>query len=441
VALLNLSDAQTWVTERCQALPSIEIAVADALGCILNEDVYATEQVPPFANTAMDGFAVRAADVVTVPCDLMVIGTLAAGAAPGPQHVVGPGQAIRIMTGAVLPSGADAIVPVENIDPLYTDDSQVRVLESASLGAAVRPAGEDIAAGQLVFPRGTQLNAGHLGVLASIGRSHLHAYRRVRVGVLSTGDELVSPPAPLGPGQIRDSNRQTLMALARQANCEVVDLGLAVDTEADIEAKVLSALETCDALVTSGGVSMGDFDYVKVVLDRLSKADREPGRAGKSGSEEVCEPTSEAVSEPISEPMRWMQIAIKPAKPLAFGLIEGKPVFGLPGNPVSSMVSFELFARAGLRSMMGHAPENLHRKSVPAIVDEDLRRGPDGKIHFARVTAAFAADGRIHVRSSGGQASNLLRSMALADALAVLPDGPTIPAGGEVQVLLLDRPS
>ena len=421
MALLDLSDAQSWVTQRCRALPSVEIAVADALGCILNEDVYATEQVPPFANTAMDGFAVRAADVVKVPCDLVVIGTLAAGAAPGAQHVVLSGQAIRIMTGAVVPEGADAIVPVENIDPLYTDDSRVRILESATVGAAVRPAGEDITAGQLVFARGTQLNAGHLGVLASIGRSHLHAYRRVRVGVLSTGDELVTPPAPLGPGQIRDSNRQTLMALARQANCDVIDLGLAVDTEADIEAKVLAGLETCDALVTSGGVSMGDFDYVKVVLDRLSKIGPAP--------------------DAVTEPMQWMQIAIKPAKPLAFGLVLGKPVFGLPGNPVSSMVSFELFARAGLRSMMGHTAENLHRPSVAAIVDEELRRGPDGKIHFARVTAAFASDGRIHVRSSGGQASNLLRSMALADALAILPDGPTIAAGSEIQVLLLDRPS
>jgi molybdopterin molybdotransferase len=420
VALLNLSDAQTWVTARCKALPSVDLALGDALGCILDEDIYASEQVPPFANTAMDGFAVRASDVAVVPCDLVVIGTLAAGAAPGSEHVVGPGQAIRIMTGAVVPEGADAIVPVENIDPMHTDDVRVRVLESSPLGMAVRPPGEDIAAGQLVFARGTQLNAGHLGVLASIGRSHMRAYRRVRVGVLSTGDELISPPAPLGPGQIRDSNRHTLMALARQANCEVVDLGLAVDTEADIEAKVLTGLETCDALVTSGGVSMGDFDYVKVVLDRLS---------------------AERASDGISEPMRWMQIAIKPAKPLAFGLISGKPVFGLPGNPVSSMVSFELFARAGLRSMMGHADENFHRTSVKAIVDEDLRRGPDGKTHFARVTASFGQDGRIHVRSSGGQASNLLRSMALADALAVLPDGPTIPAGAEVQVLLLDRPS
>lgn len=419
MALLNLSDAQTWVTQRCKALPSIDICVAEALGCILDEDVYAAEQVPPFANTAMDGFAVRAADVAQVPCDLTVIGTLAAGAAPGEQHVVGRGQAVRIMTGAVMPEGADSIVPVENVDPMRTNESTVRVLESSPFGMAVRPAGEDIAAGQLVFARGTQLNAGHLGVLASIGRSHTRAYRRVRVGVLSTGDELISPPAPLGPGQIRDSNRHTLMALARQANCEVIDLGLAVDTEADIEAKVLAGLESCDALVTSGGVSMGDFDYVKVVLNRLS---------------------SQRASDGVTEPMQWMQIAIKPAKPLAFGLIAGKPVFGLPGNPVSSMVSFELFARAGLRSMMGHTPANLHRPSVNAIVDEDLRRGPDGKTHFARVTAAFGPDGRIHVRSSGGQASNLLRSMALADALAILPDGPTIPAGAEIQALLLDRP-
>jgi molybdopterin molybdotransferase len=422
MALLSLEEARAFVTTHCPPLPATDVALSDALGCVLAEDVISTEAVPPFANTAMDGFAVRSADVANVPCDLTVIGTLAAGAEPTSAHRVGAGESVRIMTGAAMPDGADAIVPVENIDRSCTTETSVRILVPAESGAAVRPAGEDIAVGQLVFSAGTVLSAGHVGVLASIGLSSIRAFRRIKVGVLSTGDELISPPAPLRVGQIRDSNRHTLVALARQANCEVVDLGLARDTAEEIESKVLRAISECDALVTSGGVSMGDFDYVKVVLDRLSNG----GLQSNDGA---------------SEPMRWMQIAIKPAKPLAFGVIGGKPVFGLPGNPVSCMVSFELFARAGLRRMMGHGEQTWARPSVKAIVDETLKRSTDGKVHFARVTAAFASDGRVHVASSGGQASNLLRAMALADALAILPNGESIPAGAEVDVLLLDNPS
>ena len=239
----------------------------------------------------------------------------------------------------------------------------------------------------------------------------MRSRRRLRVGVLSTGDELIAAPTPLRIGQIRDSNRHTLLGLVRRLGLDAVDLGLARDDASEIESKVLAAVDSCDALVTSGGVSMGDFDFVKVVLDRLS----------------VEEGT----------PMRWMQIAIKPAKPLAFGVIRGMPVFGLPGNPVSCMVSFELFARPALRRMLGHPDGVQSHVPVLAVADEELRRHPDGKTHFARVRAEFGADGRLHVRSSGGQASNLLRAMADANALAVLPNGPTIPKGAPVEILLL----
>jgi molybdopterin molybdotransferase len=247
--------------------------------------------------------------------------------------------------------------------------------------------------------------------LASLGVTHVHAFRRARVGVLSTGDELVEAPAPLRVGQIRDSNRHTLLGLVNQLGCEAVDLGLAPDDESAIETALRRGIETCDAIVTSGGVSVGDFDFVKVVLDRLA---------------------SEG-----SEPMRWMQIAIKPAKPLAFGVIGGCPVFGLPGNPVSSMVSFELFARPALRKMMGHAASSWQHAPIAAIADDGLRRSPDGKIHFVRVGARFETDGRLHVHALHGQASNLLRSMALANALAVVADGDGIAPGGSVPVYLL----
>jgi molybdenum cofactor synthesis domain-containing protein len=270
----------------------------------------------------------------------------------------------------------------------------------------VRPPGEDIAAGQEVFPAGTVLGAGHLGVLASIGREKVSVYGRPRVGVLSTGDELIEGAAALRPGQIRDSNRPTLLALAQQSGFDIVDLGIAKDDEDDIRAVFKRGVASCDALLTSGGVSMGEFDFVKTVLDELGE-------------------------------VAWMQVAIRPAKPLAFGVVAGKPIFGLPGNPVSSMVSFELFARPGLRQMMGFGSAELDRPRVPAIVDEPLLRRPDGKLHLVRVVATPGDDSRYHIRSSGGQASNLLRSMALANALALVPDGDGIPAGGVVDIILL----
>ncbi len=260
--------------------------------------------------------------------------------------------------------------------------------------------------------RGTVLTPGHLGLLATVGIREASVVRPPRVGVISTGDELVDDGSPLGPGQIRDSNRLTLLALVAESGFETVDLGLVRDDEAAIEAALRDGIERCDALVTSGGVSMGDFDFVKVVLDRIGD-------------------------------MRWMQIAIKPAKPLAFGTVTRSdgaavPVFGLPGNPVSSMVSFELFCRPGLRRMAGHAEDRLDRPTVVAVVDEALPRRSDGKTHFARVACRYEpASATYRVRSAGAQGSHHLMAMAAADALAELPDGPTVEAGQTVTVRLL----
>jgi molybdopterin molybdotransferase len=237
-----------------------------------------------------------------------------------------------------------------------------------------------------------------------VGATTVDAVPRARVGVLSTGDELTSAPGDLRPGQIRDSNRPMLLALVAQAGWTPVDLGSAPDDEAAITAAVERGVADCDAILTSGGVSVGDFDYVKVVLDRLGD-------------------------------MHWWQVAVKPAKPLAFGTVGSTPVFGLPGNPVSAMVSFELFARPALRQMTGH--RDLYRPELPAIADEPLRRHPDGKLHLVRVVATTDDDGRLHVRSSGGQGSHLLRAMALANALALLPDGDGVDAGATVKVVLL----
>jgi len=399
--VLSLGEARRHVLDRMPRPEPVRVPVADALGLVLAEAITAAEPVPPFANTAMDGFAVRAADTAGAPVVLRILETVAAGHPP--TRTVGPGEASRIFTGAPVPEGADAVVMVERTT--LVDDDHVQVEVEVPPGNHVRPAGDDLDVGATVLAPGAVLGAAHLGVLCSLGVPDVLVHRRLRVGVLSTGDELVEGSAPLQPGQIRDSNRRTLLALAGQARCDAVDLGIARDTEDEITAAIRRGVEGCDAVLTSGGVSMGDVDLVKVVLDRLGD-------------------------------MRWMQIAIKPAKPFAFGLVEGVPVFGFPGNPVSSMVSFEVLGRPALRAAMGHA--DLDRPLVRAVADEALRRGPDGKVHFARVTAGFGPDGRVHVRSAGGQGSHQLGAMAAANALALLPDGDGVEAGGDVDVLLLE---
>jgi molybdopterin molybdotransferase len=384
----------------------------DACGLVLAEDLTASEAVPPFPNTAMDGYAVRAVDTGIVPARLRVVDELPAGKAP--SRAVGSGEAIRIMTGAPMPEGADAVAMVE---VTRTEGGDVIVLERASPGDHVRPAGGDIRDGQVVFAAGTVLTPAHIGVLASLGIAEVLCHPRPRVGVLSTGDELVeSGPVPLG--SIRDSNRPMLLAAVTESGFTAVDHGIARDDEQELEAKITRAVDECDALLTSGAVSMGDYDYVKVVLERLGKE--------RPGSE-----------------FTWAQVAIKPAKPLAYGTLgrsddgassEAVPVFGLPGNPVSSRVSFELFARPALRKMMGHTL--LHNPIVRAVAGSDFRRRPDGKLHFDRVRVTLD-DGEYVCERAGFQASNVLSGMAEADGLAMIPDGTGVEAGGSVRVLLL----
>jgi molybdopterin molybdotransferase len=403
--VIPLSEARQRVLDGCDVLAPVVLPLAVVRGCVTAEAVTSPEDVPPLPNTAVDGYAVRAADTTDAPLELKVVGLLPAGAAPSTP--VGAGEAIRIMTGAPMPDGADAVVMVEDTEATAGGDI-VRIGQAVRAGAAVRAAGSDVRAGDEVLPAGTVLSAAHVGVLASIGRLDVRVHPRALVGVLSTGDELVEDGRPLQPGQIRESNRPMLLGLVEQAGCEAVDLGLVRDDEAAITAAIQRAVATCDAVVTSGGVSMGDFDLIKVVLDRIGD-------------------------------MQWMQVAIKPAKPFAFGVLAGPrrpvPVFGLPGNPVSSLVSFEVLARPALRKMMGHTV--LDRPQVLAVADEDLRRRTDGKLHLVRVHGAFADDGRWHVRSAGAQGSHQLAATAGANGLALLDDGPGVPSGADVAVLLL----
>ncbi len=403
-ALVPLDEARAFVVDRCTPLGPREVPVGQAAGLVLASAVVAGHDVPPFDNSAMDGYAVRAVDTAGAPCRLVERGALMAGDAP--TVGVGPDEAVRIMTGAPMPPGADAVCKIEDTAP--GEDGTVVVEQPVGEGENVRRAGEDIAAGSEVFASGTTLSPAAIGVLASLGVGEVTVRPRPRVAVVATGDELVSGPGPLAPGKIRDANRPALLAQLAADGFEAVDLGRVGDEPEELTAVLERAGGIADALVVTGGVSVGDRDVAKVVLtDRCRD-------------------------------MRWMQVAIKPAKPFAFGTLAtaGVPVFGLPGNPVSALVSYELFARPGLRRLAGHTATD--RPRLAATAEAPLRRRPDGKLHLLRVVATVRADGTLGVRPAGGQASHQLRAMALADALALVPDGDGVAEGGRVEVVVLD---
>lgn len=403
-----LHDVRTMVLAACEVGAPVQVTRQEAAGLVLASDVVSGENVPPFANTAVDGYAVRSSDLHTVPVELQVVGELAAGAAP--SIAVSPGTAIRIMTGAPLPEGCDAVVMVEDTERVGSDS--VRIHKSVPAGSAFRLAGSDVAIGDTVIAAGTQVTPMVEGVLASVNAKTVSVYPRISVGVISTGDELVDDGSALEIGQIRESNRLMLLRLVAEAGATPVDLGIIRDDEPALEHALRTAVNErgCDVIITSGGVSMGDYDVVKAVLSRIAN-------------------------------MQWFQIAMKPAKPFAFGTLTNDrgvnvPIFGLPGNPVSSLMSFELIARPALRNMMGFGVAS-HRPEVMAIADEDIVRHEDGKIHFDRVRATWGSDGRVHVRRTGAQGSHQLASTSVANALIAVPDGNGLRTGDEVVVTFL----
>ena len=406
---VSINDALALTLGATAPLDQVLVVLDDALGCVLAESVVSTCDVPPFSNSSMDGYAVRSLDTREAPIALTVIDTALAGQ-PSSKSV-SAGEAIRIMTGAVIPMGTDAVCMVERT---HTNDGGATVVieHEVTRGDFVRTPGSDVRQGDHVFDTGEVLGPAHLGVLASVGHLRVRVHPVPRVGVMSTGDELTDDGGPLAPGAIRDSNRHALLGLVRSSGFVAVDLGIVPDDRECLRTTLLGAALTCDAVLTSGGVSMGDVDLVKEVL------------------EEQCGGT-----------MRWLGIAVKPAKPFAFGLLapSSTPVFGLPGNPVSSLVSFELFARPALRQMAGFT--GLFRPTVNAIADDTLDRSPDSKVHIVSVRARADEDGRFHVGTVGTQASHVLSSFARANALAIVPDGHGIPAGDFVEILLLDADS
>ncbi len=408
--MIPLDEARAFVLGACTVLPARTLPIDEALGCVAATSVLATEPVPPFVNSSMDGYALRSVDTVGAdpqhPVRLGVVGTIMAGTVLGTG--IGVGEAARIMTGAPLPEGADAVCMLEECRA-ERDGTVVAIPGPLAVGTAVRTAGQDVGVGDTVLETGSEVTPGHIGVLANQGVTEVAVRPRPRIGVLSTGDELVADAGPLPPGKIRDANRHSLLALVRREGWEPVDLGVVGDDESAIGRALDGAAGQCDAIVTSGGVSVGDLDVVKVVLQE---------RSGGS--------------------MRWMQVAIRPAKPFAFGLLAGTetPVFGLPGNPVSSMVSFELFVRPAVRLLGGH--HVLERPLIPARAEIGFDRRSDGKTHFLRSFLRVDDAGTWWARPMVGQESHQLLAMAESNALTVVPDGDGVEAGGPLRVMLTD---
>ncbi|NND85411.1 MAG: molybdopterin molybdotransferase MoeA [Acidimicrobiia bacterium] len=400
-----LEEARRDVIAAVPLLPAEPTPLDDALGLVLADDAIVPHDLPPFTNSAMDGYAVRAADVAAAPAALEVLEDVPAGSVAG--AVVLPGTAIKIMTGAPMPEGADAVVRVEDTEQ---DGATVRIGVGVGKGTNVRPAGGDVRAGEVALPAGRRLTPAMVGVLASIGTTMPVVHRRPRVAVMSTGDEVLPPEADLRPGAIRDSNRPILRSLLAELGAEVVDLGIIGDDANALRDAVARGAAGADAIITSGGVSMGEYDLVKQVLGELGSVD-------------------------------FWQVAMQPGKPFAFGHVDGTPLFGLPGNPVSVTVAFEQFARPALLTMMGS--QAVLRPRIGAITDEDLRSDP-AKTVFLRAAARREGDGW-RIRLSGGQLSNMLSAVAVGDAFVVMPRGiADVPAGGSVIVEMFrwpeDRP-
>ena len=383
-------------------LHPLEVGLLDAHGCVLAEDVVAPAPIPGFDNSAMDGYALRASDVPVVPTVLPVVGDVAAG--PASSLRVQQGLSVRIMTGAVVPEGADTVVPVE-----WTDGgiAQVRVDRQPQPGGFIRRAGEDVQAGETVLTAGSYLGSAQIGLAAAVGRSRLLVRPRPRVVVVSTGSELVEPGSPIGLGQLPDSNSLALTAACIEAGAIAYRVGIVPDDGKRLMDALEDQLVRADLLITSGGVSVGAYDVVKEVLSRL-------GTVG------------------------FHKVAMQPGMPQGFGVIgpDRTPVFGLPGNPVSALVSFEVFVRPALRRMLG--AESLTRPVVTARTTTDLTASRD-KRAFLRVSLEVR-DGAYVVSPVSGPGSHLVAGMARANALAVVPEGvERIAAGEPVQAVMLER--
>jgi molybdopterin molybdotransferase len=399
--LVPVEEARDRILSAVSPLGSLQVPLTEAYGCVLAEDVVADHDMPDFASSAMDGFAVRSSDITGAspdhPVELKIVGRAMIGRRP--ESTVGGHEASRIATGAPIPAGADTIVPVENAEVL---GEVVRIIEPAPEGRHIRPVGEDVRTGAVLVEQGRRLGAPELGLLANAGFPHPVVHPRPRVIVLSTGDELIPPTEQPEFGQVRDSNAYTIFGAVREAGAIPVLAGIVKDDVEQLKETLLVHEIQADAFISTGGVSVGERDVVKAAFFRRGDLD-------------------------------FYKVAMQPGMPQGFGRIEGKPYWGLPGNPVSVFVSFEVFVRPALMKMLGRS--QVRRPEVTATLTQDVS-GPVGKLQFARVVVSRGADGW-SATPTGGRGSNLISTVSRANGLAMIPIGTeTAPAGSQVRVML-----
>ncbi len=402
--MITVDEALSKILSHIHPLGFEKVSILDALERVIGEDIYARRNIPPLDNSAMDGYALRVEDVQNAsqehPIRLEVIEDLPAGVIS--KKKLEKGKAIRIMTGAPIPKGADTVVPVEETKQ---EDGFVLIFKATALDENIRKSGEDVKKGDRVISKGDAIRPAEVGMLASIGRSFVSVYQRPLVAILCTGDELVDVDGELDEVKIISSNSYTLAAQVKDCGAIPVQLGIAKDRKEEIEEKLYQGMRA-DILISSAGVSVGDYDFVKDVMKKL-------------GMEMV-----------------FWKVAMRPGQPLAFGTIGGKPVFGLPRNPVSSMISFEQFVRPSLLKMMGH--RKLSRPVIEAILKEEIKKIL-GRRYFIRGAVSIEKD-QSFVTTTGEQGSGILRSMVRANGLIVIPeDQERVRAGDKVKVQLLDR--
>jgi molybdopterin molybdotransferase len=406
--MLTVAEASERILAEIRQLDVESVPLRRALGRVCAEDIAATVTMPPWSNSSMDGYAVRSADIAPVmsgePVKLRVVATIEAGKFASRR--LKRGEAMRIMTGAPVPEGADSVIRKEHTDG---GSARVEIRDATDVWKNIRPAGEDYHAGDLLAKRGAPVKPALIGVLASSGVSMIKTFRRPRVAIISSGNELVDIAdfeEVIAQRKIVSSNSYTLDALTRVAGGLPVDLGIAADTKAALKRKLESARD-CDLILTSAGVSVGDLDYTRDVFAAL-------------GGEQ-----------------KFWRVKMRPGAPLAFGMLDDVPWLGVSGNPVSAMVSFELFVRPVLRKMQGHSA--LFRRTVTVTVEEDVKIGAN-LTHFLRAIVARDGDGTLVARLTGLQSSGALTSMVKANALLIVPgDSPKVAKGSQLKALMLDQ--
>lgn len=402
--MTSVKDALKTVLKSIKILDAETVKLTDALERVLAQDLYADSDIPAADNSAMDGYAVKSADTKSAskanPKILEVCGDIKAGALP--NRILKPNQAIRIMTGAAIPKGADSVVMVEDT---RKQEKNVKILKETEAGENIRKAGEDVKKDELVVPSGTLLKSAHIGLLASFGTVKVKVARKPKVAILATGDEVVDVKEKLKPGKIRSSNTYTLYAQIIKSGGIPKNLGIAKDRLSELEKKIKQGLD-CDMILTSGGVSVGDYDLVKDVLAKIGTS------------------------------TKFWKVAMRPGKPLVFGMIKGIPVFGLPGNPVSSMVSFEIFVKPAILKMLGQKYSD-EKKEVEAVAEEEIKK-KSGFRYFLRANTEWK-QGMYLTKTTGPQGSGILKSMILANSLIILPeDKEFVKKGEKIRVRFLD---